>query len=187
MSNFKNNRWLSIATLILLVANIVTLTLMWTSKKNETAGKGHPPVPGPVFEFLTKELQLNESQQAAYRLLRDKHQAEQKRFQDSIRKAKDALFSLLKQPNVPDSLVNEYSKRATSFDQQLDIITFRHFREVRALCNAEQQQKFDAIIRDVLHRMAPPGRGQRPPPAAQRGGPADFPPPDPDREPPTAQ
>ncbi len=174
MSDLKNNRWLSIATLILLVANIVTLTLLWTNKKN-VADEKHPPA--PVFEFLTKELKLNEQQQAAYKLLRDKHQADQKQFRDSIRKAKDALFSLLKQPNVADSLLQEYSRRATAFDQQLDIITFRHFQEVRALCNTEQQKKFDAIIQDVLRRMAGPRRGQRPPPGGKRDGPGGFPPP----------
>ncbi len=171
----KNNRWLSIATLILLVANIVTLTLLWTNKKNDATDKKDPPA--PVFEFLTKELQLNEQQQAAYKLLRDKHQADQKKFRDSIRKAKDALFSLLKQPNVADSLLQEYSRRATAFDQQLDIITFKHFQEVRALCNTEQQKKFDTIIQDVLRRMAGPRRGRRPPPGGKREGPGGFPPP----------
>ena len=175
MSNFNNNRWLSIATLVLLVANIVTLTLLWTNKKNEGTEKRLPP-PGPVFEFLTKELQLNEQQQAAYKQLRDQHQAEQKQFQDSIHKAKDALFSLLKQPNVSDSMLHDYSKRATAFEQQLDIITFRHFQKLRALCNETQQKKFDDIIKEVLQRMAGP-RGH--PPA----GPGNHPPPGMDNEP----
>ena len=177
MTNFKNNRWLSIATMILLLANIITLTLLWTTKKNDIADKKQLPMPGPVFEFLSKELQLNEQQQSAYMLLRDKHQAGQKQFRDSMRKAKDALFSLLKQTTVADSTIQEYSKKAAMYEQQIDIITFKHFQEVRALCNAEQQKKFDKIIQDVLRRMAAPGRGKRPPPAPgkPREGPEGFP------------
>ena len=172
MSALKNNRWLSVATLVLLVANIVTLALLWNQRSNHDNDKRNQP--GPVFEFLTTALQLNEKQQADYRQLRDEHQANQRRFQDSIRKAKDALFALLKQPAVPDSLLQEYSKRATAFDQQLDIITFRHFQQVRALCDPVQQKKFDDIIKDVMHRMArpgrrppPPGAGNHPPPGAE--------------------
>ena len=178
MPTLKNNHWLSIATLILLAANIVTLTMLWTHKKHGDDGKKPPQ--GPVFEFLTKELQLNEEQQAAFKQLRDQHQAIQNQFRDSTRKAKDALFSLLQQPNVSDSLLQEYSKRATAFDQQLDIVTFRHFQQVRALCNATQQKKFDAIIKDAMSRMGgpgghpPPGPGagdHHPPPGGEDGPP----------------
>ena len=182
MSNLKNNRWLSVATLILLVANIITLTLLWTNKKNENAAVKRMP-PGQVFQFLTNELQLTEQQQAAYRILRDQHQASQQQFRDSIRKAKDALFSLLKQPTVPDSLLQEYSKRATVYDQQLDMITFRHFQQVRALCDPTQQKKFDNIIQDVLRRMGQNRRGQGPP----RGGERKGPPPGSDHEQPPPQ
>jgi len=157
MTGTKNNRWLPVLTLLLLVANIITLVLLWTNNKNLPVDK-RPGRPGAVFEYLTKELQLNDQQQSAYKQLRDQHQAAQKGIQDSIRNAKDALFSLLQQPNVPDSLLEEYSKRATAFDQQLDIITFKHFKQVRALCDATQQKKFDAIIKEVMRRMGGPGR-----------------------------
>lgn len=176
MSALKNNRWLSIATLILLVANIITLTLLWTQNRNHENARINKPGPGEVFQFLVKELQLDEKQQSAYAELRNQHQASQRQFQDSIRNAKDAMFSLLNQPNVPDSLLQEYSRRATAFDQQMDIITFRHFQQVRALCNPAQQQKFDDVIKEALRRMAGP-RGHRPPP----GGPGAHPPP-PERE-----
>ena len=33
MNNLTNNRWLSVITLLLLTANIVTLALLWTNKK----------------------------------------------------------------------------------------------------------------------------------------------------------
>ena len=122
-----------------------------------------PPPGGQVFEFLTHELRLDSSQQEAYKKLRDEHQAGQRELQDNIRDAKDALFSLLKQPDVPDSLVHVYSRKAVEADQQLDEFTFRHFQKLRAICNADQQKRFDEIIQDALHRMAAPRR-QGPPP-----------------------
>ncbi len=180
MSELKNNRWLSIVTLVLLVANIITLTLFWTHKRQEETGRKPAEAPGQVFEFLTKELQLTKQQQLAYKQLRDLHRANQRQLQDSIRKAKDTLFSLLNNPNVPDSLLNEYSKKATSYDQQLDMITFRHFQKIRALCDPDQQKKFDEIIKDALSRMGgpkrrPPVPGNHPPPPGREEEPATHP------------
>jgi Spy/CpxP family protein refolding chaperone len=170
MTISKNNRWLTIATIILLVANTVTLSLLWVNRKNAGIDRGAPHNPPAVFEFLTKELQLDSKQQDAYRLLRDEHQQSQRQLHDSIRNAKDAFFSLLQQPNVPDSLLQDYSKKTNAYEQQMDIITFRHFEKVRSLCNPDQQKKFDALIKEVMQRMAgpaahPPGPdGMRPPP-----------------------
>jgi len=173
MSNIKNSRWLSVVTIILLIANIATLVLLWTARKHDKPR----PAAGPVFEFLTRELALDKQQQESYMTLRNQHQADQHRMQDSIGKAKDAFFELLQQPAVPDSLLQEYSKKAVSYEQQMDLITFRHFQQVRALCTPVQQKKFDELIKEVLHKMAGPRPLHRPPPAGPGEGPGDFPPP----------
>lgn len=175
MNNSTNNRWLSVVTLLLLTANIVTLALLWTNKAKDKTEMRPPPPGGQVFEFLTHELRLDSVQQETYKKLRDEHQAGQRELQDNILKAKDALFSLLKQPGVPDSLVHTYSRKAVEADQQLDELTFRHFQKLRAICNADQQKRFDEIIQDALHRMAPPRR-QGPPPGMRPG---EGPPPPP--------
>jgi len=172
MSNLKNNRWLSILTIILLIANIGTLAFFWSQKRNGGDDQRRRQHPGQLFQFLTKELSLNKEQQEAYSKLRDDHQAAQRQFRDSIRKAKDAMFDLLQQPAASDSLLQEYSRKASSFDQQMDIITFKHFQQVRALCNPEQQKKFDALIKEVMHRMAGPGNRPGPPPGER---PENFP------------
>lgn len=177
MNNFTNNRWLTVVILLLLTANIVTLALLWTNKSKEQGEMRLLPPGGQVFEFLTHELKLDSAQQETYKKLRDEHQAGQKGLQDSIRKAKDALFSLLKQPGVSDSLISAYSRRAVDADQKLDEFTFRHFQKLRAICNAGQQERFDEIIQDALHRMAPPKR-QGPPPGMRPGEGPPPPPPD---------
>jgi len=165
MNNFTNNRWLSVITLVLLTANIITLALLWTNKKTGGREEGkQPPPQGQVFEFLTHELKLDPAQQEAYEKLREEHQGGQKTMQDSIRKAKDEFFALLHEPNISDSMVKMYSRKAVDAEQKLDELTFRHFQKLRAICNAEQQKKFDGIIQEALHRMAPAKRPGPPPP-----------------------
>ena len=188
MSVFTNNRLLPVITLLLLTANIVTLGYLWT---HNSATIKKPPLNspvGPVFEFLTKELQLDSAQQQAYKILREEHQAGQRPLQDSIRKEKDALFELLKMQSPPDVLVQTQAAKAAAAEQQLDLFTFKHFQKLRAICTLTQQKKFDEIIQDVLRRMAPAKRQQGPPPPGIRGGmpppPGEGPGPEGERPPP---
>jgi protein CpxP len=188
MSVFTNNRLLPVITLLLLTANIVTLGYLWTHRSaviKEPMPQGPPA--GPVFEFLTKELQLDPAQQKLYKELRDEHQAGQQPLQDSIRKAKDALFELLKMENSPEALVQAQAAKAAAAEQQLDLFTFKHFQKLRAICTGTQQKKFDGIIQDVLRRMAP-ARRQGPPPPGIRSGmpppPGEGPGPEGERPPP---
>jgi periplasmic protein CpxP/Spy len=162
MSNSNNNRWLTIITLLLLTANIVTLALLWTNKKHDSEQPNHLPPPpqqgGQVFEFLSRELKLDSIQQEAYKKLRDEHRQQVRPFQDSIGKAKDSFFDLLKQENVTDSMVENSSKKIGNLEQQRDVFTFRHFQKLRTICNATQKIKFDSIIQQALQQMAPPRR-----------------------------
>jgi protein CpxP len=179
--NNNNNRWLTILTLLLVTANIVTLTLLWTSHgKRDREDRGMPPPQGQVFEFLNNELKLDSSQREAYRKLREEHQQSQQVIQDSTRKQKDAFFALLQQPAVADGEVEAAAKKITDTQQKLELLTFRHFQKLRALCNTEQQKKFDSIIKDVLKRMAPQRNRMGPPPSGmEKEGPGRFPPPPP--------
>lgn len=170
MSNTTNNRWLSVITLILLTANIVTLALLWTDKKNDREpANAQPHAGGQVFQFITEELKLDSAQQFTYKKLREEHQAAVRPLQDSIRNAKDSFFDLLQQENIAETTVQEYSKKIADLEQQRDVFTFKHFQKLRAICNKEQQTKFDKIIREVLRRMAGPKKRPGPPPPGMDG------------------
>jgi hypothetical protein len=99
--------------------------------------------------------------------LREQHQAVQRVLQDSIHKSKDAFFEMLPNASINDSLLKKQSEKGLAFQQQLELLNFRHFQKLRALCTVEQQKRFDEIIKEVLlqmggPRMRPPG----PPPSA---------------------
>lgn len=170
MNNFTNNRWLSVITLLLLIANMVTLALLWTDKTGHHKIMESPPPVGPAVEFITRELKLDSAQQAAFARLREDHRAGQDRIRDSISIVKDELFGLLKQVNVTDSAMLVYSNKIGQFEQQRDLATFKHFQKLRAICNKEQQNKFDNIIQEVLRRMAGPKGPPGPPPPGMENG-----------------
>ena len=161
MKNIRDNRWLSVIGIIIIAANITTIALLWGRKKYENPQRIE--IKGPVFDYLTKELQLDSVQQEAYRKLRAEHQKGQAALQDNIRTTKDAFFALLKKADVTEAELVEKSKAAAAADEQFDLYTFKHFQKVRAICTPVQQQKFDSVIQDVLRRMAPKQGGGPPP------------------------
>ena len=166
MATANKNTWLYIITALLLTANVVTLTLLWINKPghHQEQSDRHPPRQS-LFEYLSRELKLDQKQQDAYSLLRNEHQRSTRELQDSTRSAKDKLFTMLQQPSVSEEMITALSNEAASFQTQLDVITFHHFQKVRALCNPDQQKKFDAIIQEALRVHAP---GNPPP---RRDGP----------------
>ena len=184
MINTTKNRWFTVIVLLLITANIVTLALLWTNKKADRGfhtPTAPPPAGGQVFEFLTNELKLDQAQQEAYRKLRDEHQSQVRPLKDSIGKAKDSFFDLLKQEAVSDSMVENFSRKIGNLEQQRDVFTFRHFQKLRAICNKEQQIRFDSIIQQALKQMAParrprPGiRQERPDPERPNADAAPMP------------
>lgn len=167
MKNFTNSRWPFIITLVLVTANIVTLTLLWTNNRPGGKHAMAPPLNEDVFEFLSRELKLDSAQKENYRELRDEHRAQVRPIRDSIRDAKDAFFELLK-GNTDDSVVSAANHRIGLLEERLNRVTYTHFSKLRKVCNPEQQVKFDQIIHDVLRQMAPQ-RQQGPPPPRQDG------------------
>jgi len=170
MNNFTNNRWLSVITLLLLTANIVTLALLWTNNKTERKiANPQLQTGGEVFEFINHELNLDDAQQLTYKKLREEHQAGVRPLQDSIRKAKDRFFDLLHEDNVTETTVEDNSKKTGKLENQREVITFKQLSKLRAICNKEQQIKFDKIIQDVLRRMGGPKKPPGPPPPGMEG------------------
>jgi hypothetical protein len=95
-----------------------------------------------------------------------------------MRSLKDQLFNQLKGPHI--SAVDSLANAIGTLQAKLDLETFDHFSQLRAILTKEQAIKFDDVIQDVLRTMAPKqgppprdGNGQGPP---LRDGPPGMPP-----------
>jgi len=167
----ENNRFLKIVIVFLLLVNIGTLTFLWVTKM--------PPPPPPhhgggnkVFEFLVKELQLTDSQQKQYATLRDEHHAAMEATNKHNMELRHQLFDGLHTASTDTMMVHRLTDSIAANQQKLEMITFNHFRQVRAMCSAEQQKKFDEVIDEALRMMNPK------PPRPQDGEHGHPPPPD---------
>lgn len=162
--NSSKNKILIGAVIILMILNIALLAAIWLTNSKQKQRRETPA------DFLIKELGLNNEQQRAFRSLAAKHRQQADKLREQVKEARRDLFNLLEHPAVDDSSKKAAAATAAKNLEQLDLLTFDHFKEVRALCTPAQQLKFDEIIEEVLRMMAAgPPRGDtnnhmRPPP-----------------------
>ena len=93
-------------------------------------------------EFLAKSLHFSEAQKNAYFELAKNHNENANKIREQIKIDKENLFQLLKTDQIVDSVKNNAALKVSLSIQSLDILTFDHFKKVRALCTEEQKPKF---------------------------------------------
>jgi periplasmic protein CpxP/Spy len=161
MNTLKINRWLVIAIVLLLLINLATVALLWTGRDKKQGG---PPGGEAAAEFIIRETQMDKAQQEQYRALVQTHRRNAEALRRDMGQYKEQFFDLLQEKNISDSVLRTAALKANSTSQELDILTFRHFEEVRKLLRPEQQSAFDDIIKEALRMMGRPGHPPGPPP-----------------------
>ena len=171
MMRFTHNRLSSGAFLALILLNLALLLYLGFGMRSRLPGppEGRPPgphAPSRIGTFLEKELTLRPDQVAQFEELRRTHFEQTRTIHRELRRNRQKLFdSLTKSPEEAAAIAQQIGDS----QQQMELQTFQHFADLRAICDPSQQQKLDVIVKDLLARMAPPGRpGPGPPPG---GGP----------------
>ena len=156
MRNILNNKVLSWLIGVLILANIATLTFFWIGHLKDQ--RNHSPK-----EFLAKSLHFSESQKNAYFELAKDHNESANKIREQIKINKENLFQLLKSEKVDDSIKKNSTLKISLSIQALDMLTFEHFKKVRALCTEEQKPKFDELIQKMVNSVNNPQKGPQAP------------------------
>jgi protein CpxP len=167
---------LVILVVVLVILNLGLVTFMWYSQRPDN-GPGGPD----TAKFLIKELGFDKAQEQQYITLQHRLSDSLSPIRENERHLHDRFFEMMHAASPDSALVASTVDSMGHIRVQIEYLTFNHFRQVRALCNAEQQQKFDKIISDMMRRMGPRppgphhGHGDGPPPNGEHG-PPDGPP-----------
>lgn len=162
-----NIKFFKIIIVVLLSINIATLAFMWYSNGRH----GRNPRHQDIGAFLSEELHFSEAQQNQFDILKHDHQDKVKDLRDKNRAFHDHFFDMLAK-NVSDSIqLNNALDSIVTTQKQIEMVTFYHFKAVRAICTSAQQKKFDEVIDDALRMMSP---GQQDPPKGPPHGPPPF-------------
>lgn len=152
MNTNNKSRWLGAIIILLLLINAATIIFLLIGKN-----KHHlpPPQNGGAFGFLVNELALDANQKNEYQKLRDQHRNIVEGLRMQLKNNKDSLFDLLKKSDVTDENVHQKLDSIASINRKIDEITFAHFKQVRTICNIQQQMKFDEVIAQAMEIQAP--------------------------------
>jgi protein CpxP len=145
------NRTLIIVIAVLLVSNLLLLGVYLfgsPAKKTNTAPKNDR---SPV-EYMTKELKLDSSQREQFRELWESVQKKNRELYDSIRFQRESLYTNLKTEPQPDSIIHSITEKIAEFEKQISLNNYQHFRNVHAICDAEQQVRLDSVIARMVKR-----------------------------------
>ncbi|MEP3836067.1 MAG: hypothetical protein ABJM36_00370 [Algibacter sp.] len=141
--------------------------------------KNNAKEPMPPKMFLAKELGFDVSQKARFDVLDKRHHERMQNIASEIRVLKDDMFNGFSDATFKESNIIAITKLIGEKEAAKDLEVFRYFRKIKAICNTEQKEKFNKILKDALRRG---DRAQGPPegrPEGRRdGGPdSDRPPP----------
>jgi high-affinity Fe2+/Pb2+ permease len=164
----ENNKykilWAAVAVLLLLNIGL----LVWIAFFSH----GSPLQPKRLF--LETELKFDEKQTEIYRKLRHEHAQQMRSMRDEVKAMKEAYYKDLPQTNISEDTLLARANRVESKMAEADVITFRHFQQVRQMCKPTQQKHFDEVILDLIRSIDRPGP---PPPGDGRPPMDDMPPP----------
>ncbi len=106
-----------------------------------------------AIDKVKNEVGLTDEQAIIYDSLRnDQFKVMKPLFQD-VTKSKEEFFSLIYQPSVSDSVLNEHATRIGQKQTALDLSTFHYFQSVKALCTEEQKPKMDTFLKQIIKRI----------------------------------
>ena len=150
----KNKLFIFIIAL-LLISNIgLVVFFIGMNKHDSRDNRGR----GEITRVLKEEIGFNEIQIKQYEEIRMAHRQKMRPLFDSMRTAKETLYNQLYFPEIDDSVFNSTIAEVGQKQQRIDRNLFNHFRSLRELCTAEQQPKFDTMIKHMVQRMIIPGR-----------------------------
>jgi hypothetical protein len=136
------------ALLLLFVLNVVSLGLLLRLNRPHD----RPNRPSAAAEFLMHELKFSPVQRDYYQQLIKQHRSKIRAIEAQRAELRHALFAGIAQ-NDTAALAG-----LRQLEGETELVTFQHFQAVRRLSDAEQKQRFDHIIQEVLHKMGAHGR-----------------------------
>jgi uncharacterized membrane-anchored protein YhcB (DUF1043 family) len=148
MKDTNKFRVLWIAIIVLIVLNIGMVA--WFTFFAHRAGP-------PQRLFLEKELNFDEKQKESYRVMRDEHFMKARSIREQVKMMKEDFFKSMADSSLTDEDLRKKALAISTEMSELELMTFKHFQQVRQMCTPEQKEKFDEIIDEVLRSMDRPG------------------------------
>jgi periplasmic protein CpxP/Spy len=133
-----------------LLINAATLIFFWLKQQEERP-------PKRPFEVLIEALKLNNEQQDAYKNLREKHREVHNNLLTRMAEQRKGLYT--QKNTINDTIIHNIGL----LQEEIELLTYHHFEDVRKICTPEQQVKLDSVLTKTVQNGLNPQNKRRPP------------------------
>ena len=151
MNTQPKSKILLIAIGILLVANLVLLCFFIANKPVEKKGS-RGDRKAMMVAFLKNDIGFNQQQLQQYDSLNEKHRTKIKTVFDAARTDKEKQFKQMTNDDFSDSAIINTAALFADKQKEIQIVMFKHFKDIRNLCTPQQQPKFDSLFYSMLSK-----------------------------------
>lgn len=166
----ERTKLLTLAVIGLLLLNLLTVGFL-VLKPNRPPHPDHPPGPpdteGPAAIIIDR-LHFDQVQQQSYRQLVAQHQKQTRLLNDQMAQLYRAYYGLLTTTQPDSTQTMTLSQQIADNQRAQAQLNFDHFKQIKALCHADQQADFANLVSDLARLF---GRHQRPPRSGADGQP----------------
>ncbi len=114
----------------------------------------------PRFSMV-EELNFNEEQQETYNALRSKHFDKMKSYSKRISELKKEIYSNVGEQEISETFLDSVVDLIALEEKNKDLEMYRHFRDVREICNDKQKAQLSKIIKDAIERRGKRGKSKK--------------------------
>lgn len=155
----KQNRLLLITVIILLIANVGTITAIWINKtstqkekriirKKDNCDKQQFKKKNMFFE----ELNLSEEQTIKAKTIREEHFRKTRLLKDSIRNQKQQINNEIFKPTPDTIFIMNLSDSIGKLNAEFEKLNYKHFMDLNEIFDPEQRETFKQLMDKASHR-----------------------------------
>ena len=153
MTTEPKNKILLIIIGVLLLTNVVLITFLLKPSSKKGARGDRTAI---IATFLQKEIGFDKQQLKQYDSLSELNQPKVKAMFDALKNEKEVHFKQLATENFSDTAIIKTANTIAIKQKEIEIILYQHYKEIRSLCNPQQQPAFDSLFYKVLNKKYMP-------------------------------
>ncbi len=149
MGLFENKRFTVISISVLVILNLILIGFITTSafdKRSRDRRGGEDR----HAEYIAKKLGFTDVQKETYDSLNTLHRNATDELQRAINDKRRAVFSLTRAENNSPKIADSLTKEIGNLVSQMELRTYDHIVNVRALSTPEQLQTLDSLIQAMI-------------------------------------
>jgi len=162
MDVFSQKKFLTRIILFLVMLNLISVSFfVWKSIYNEPLLFPKNGDYKNISRILKKELNLSEKQDSKLIELRESYYLKEIDLKKTIKDYKDEMNEKMFNKNTDEIKIKLLAKQIADAEYQMELLRFEQAKELKLICNAEQQEKFEKLVKEIRDYFRPDNQPTR--------------------------